>query len=170
MITGIICIGLGIWLFCSPTTSLPVLAYVFAGCMLAAGILNLAYSVFAGRVAYNWGWSLAMGILEIIAGVWLFTLPEAALTVAFMYIVGIWILVVAINSLCEVAMLSSGANAWLVWVICLLLGTIFLSIVFLAGPVAGGIAVWLYLGISFILFGVMRISLAGRLRTLTRRF
>lgn len=166
LVTGLVCIGLGIWLFCSPQTSLPALAYTFAGCMIAAGILNCIYGIFVGGVASNWGWSLALGILELIAGAWLFTLPMEVLTEAFIFFVGVWMLVVCINGICESAMMSAYSPAWIGWMICLLCAAVFLTIVFLGNPIIGAVAIWWYLGISFILFGIFRIALSAKMKKL----
>ena len=108
LVSGLICIGLGIWTLVAPQYSLPVLAYVFAGCLCLAGIVNLVYSSMMGRHNVHWGWGLVIGILDIVAGVWLFTLSEGILTQTFMIIIGIWILCVAINS-------SPAAGAVTVW-------------------------------------------------------
>ncbi len=163
LVTGLLSIALGVWTLCAPAESIPILAYVFTFAMLAAGVLNLSYSIFAIG-APNWGWSMALGIIEIIAGIWMLSLPEMMLVSAFMFIVGIWIMVVAINSLCESCVMSAYSGGWIWWMILLLIATIALSIIFLSGPVAGGIVVWLWLGISFITFGLFRIILSVSLK------
>lgn len=164
LITGLLSIAMGIWVLCAPIQSIPVLAYVFAGCLCAAGILNLAYSLCTTGVASNWGWSMALGIMDIIAGVWLFTLPAPVLAGAFIFIVGVWMLCVVINALCETFVISGGSRSWTAWLVFILLVTLIFAIVFLTGPIAGGIAVWLWLGISLITFGIFRFSLAFRIR------
>lgn len=163
LITGICCIGLGIWTFCCPAESLPVMAMVFAACLLAAGIMNLGYSCMATGRSSNWGWSMALGILEIIAGVWMISIPEAALTAAFMYIVGIWIMVVAINSLCEATMMASSPGS-IIWMIIVLIATLAFAVIFLFNPIAGGVAVWLWLGLSLVTYGIYRIILAFKVK------
>lgn len=168
IITGIFAITLGIWTLVCPVESLPVLAYVFAGCLVAAGVLNLVYSIFTTGLASNWGWAMALGILDLIAGIWLFTLPVAELTVAFMFVVGIWLLVVVINSLCEACVMSSYSRDWVVWLVTILLATLILSLIFLSGPVTNGIAVWLWLGLSLITFGIYRIILGVKVKKINR--
>lgn len=168
VLTGVLAIALGCWTLWSPSVPLEVMAYVFAACMLVAGALNLVYSIFSVGPASNWGWAMALGFLELIAGGWLLAMPAPALTVTFIFVVGIWILVVAINSLCEAFMLSSHSRDWSVWLIFALLLTLVLAIVFLSGPVAGGIAVWLWLGLSLITFGVYRIILGLKIRKLNK--
>ncbi len=168
LLTGLISLGLGIWCLCSPLASLTVLAYIFAGLFVAAGVLNLCFALFTRKFGLNWGWSLVTGILEIIGGVWMFTLPQPALVSAFIFIIGIMILVMAINSLGEACMLSSFSGAAFIWMLLLLTITIIFAIVFLSSPIAGGIAVWLWIGISLITFGVYRLTLAGMLKSMGR--
>lgn len=164
LITGILSIALGIWCFCSPEESLEVMAYVFAGCICAAGILNIAFGIINSAPHSNWGWSLALGLLEIIVGVWLFMLPGAILVSTFIFTIGIYLIFVTINAICEACVMASFSNAWLAWIMCFLLATLVFAVIFLAGPVAGGVAVWFYIGISLITFGIYRLILAAKLK------
>ena len=166
LLTGLVGIGMGIWCICSPITSLPVFAYVFSACLVAAGILNLAYAFTASGFDSNWGWALALGIMEGIAGVWRLTLPAAVLTTAFIIVVGCWILVSAIMSIAEASVLSTFSPGYVVWMVLMLIATIVFAIIFLSNPIAGGVAVWLYLGISLILFGCYRIALSMQVKSL----
>ncbi|MDE7413806.1 MAG: DUF308 domain-containing protein [Muribaculaceae bacterium] len=169
LITGLLAIGLGIWCLCSPESSLTLLAYVFTAILLLAGCMNVGYGLVNTAPHSNWGWSLALGILEIIMAVWLYTLPPEVLMTAFIYGVGIYLIVVAINAICESFMLSSYSREWTALLVLFLLCTIIFAFIFLAGPIAGGIAVWLYIGISFITFGAYRMALAFKLKRLNRR-
>jgi hypothetical protein len=168
LITGLVSMGFGIWCVFSPESSLPVLAYAFAGCLCAAALLNLIYSCVNARFNPGWGWGFALGVLEMVAGVWLFTLPEMLLVQTFIFVIGVWILVVAINSICEACIFASYSPLWMVWMILLLIATVVFSIIFLSNPVAGGVAVWLWIGLSLILFGLYRIVFAFRIRHLNR--
>lgn len=166
LVTGVLSIAFGIWCFCSPQTSLPVFAYVFAGCMCLAALLNFVYSYVNSGIDSGWGWALALGILELICGVWLFTLPTTILVDTFIFVIGVWIIVAAINSICEAAVLSSVSAAWVIWMILLLFITIVFTFIFLSDPIVGGVAVWLYLGISLVTFGVFRIVFAAKAKQL----
>lgn len=168
LITGIVSIGLGVWCLFDPSESLTVLSYVFAGLMCAAGLLNSIYGIINSSVFPNWGWSLALGLLEIICGIWLFMLPKEVLVTTFIFTIAIWLIVVTINAICETCVMASYNNQWLGWLLALLLATLVFAVIFLAGPIAGGIAVWLYIGISLITFGVYRIILAGRIKTINK--
>jgi len=125
--------------------------------MCFAALLNFAYAYVNSGTDSGWGWALALGILELIAGVWLFALPESILVDAFIFVIGIWIIVAAINSICEACVISSVTPAWMIWMILLLVFTIIASFIFLSNPIIGEIAVWLWIGLSLISFGIFRI-------------
>lgn len=166
LVTGLIAIGLGIWCFLSPESSMTVFAYVFSGLLVFTGLLNCTYGVFNTRFHNNWGWSLAIGIMEIICGIWLFCLPAEMLLSAFIFIMGIWIMVVIINSICEVCMLSAYQPGSILLMLILLLAGLAFTFAFLANPIQGGVAVWLWIGLSLLTFGIYRIILAFQLRKL----
>ncbi len=169
MITGIIAIGLGIWCFCSPESSLAVFAYVFAAGLIIAGCMNLGYSTANARLRSNWGWSMVLGLLELICGIWLFSMPAETLAVAFAYAAGIWMLVVAINSIGEASYFSRYSAGWSIWMIILLVCTILFAVWFLFNPVFGGLVGWMYIGFSLVFFGVWRICLAFKLRSFNKK-
>lgn len=166
LITGLICVAIGIWCLCSPVASLETLAYAFAFCIIFAGVFNVTFAFGNTNRNTEWGWSLAIGIFEVLIGIWLYCLPEAALVTTFIYTVGIYIIFVAINAICATCSLHSTSSSWTGWLLAFLLCTLVFAIVFMAGPVAGGVAVWLYIGISFISYGIFRIILACKLRSI----
>lgn len=168
LLTGIVSIAFGIWCFCAPAESMIVLAYVFAGLMCAAALLNFIYAFANSGYDSGWGWSLALGILELFCGVWMFALPQPVLVDTFIFIVGIWIIVAAINSICEACVLSAVSPAWIIWMVLLLLATIVFSVIFLSNPIVGGVAVWLWIGISLITFGIVRVCFAFKARQLNK--
>lgn len=168
LVSGLISIALGIWTLFCPAESLTVLAYVFAICFTVAGLFYIGFAAFASRWSSDWGWILAFGIMEAVLGVWLLCLPAAQLTVAFMYIAGFGLLFAAIGAVGESFAASAGSVGWTVVSVIFLLLTIAFTMVFLSNPIAGGVAVWLWLGLSLISFGVFRLVLAGKMRQIGR--
>lgn len=166
MILGIISLGLGIFTFVCPGLSIKVLAYVFAGCLCVAGLVNIIFSASVTSYYSGWGWSLALGILDIVAGVWLLCMPQQEMIWTFVILVGIWILVVAINEFVQSCMLISVSPWWVIWMLLLLVAIVVIAGVFLSNPIVGGEIVWLWLGLSLILFGVYRIVFAARIKTI----
>lgn len=170
LFTGLIAIGLGIWCFCSPVSSIPVMAYIFAGFMCLAGVFNIAFSFINRGLSPHWGWSLAFGLLDLVAGVWMFCLPAPEIAVTFVIVLGIWLVCVAINAICETMVLSSGSIFWTVLSILLLVCTIYFAVVVVSSPVTMAVAGWFYLGFSLLAFGCYRIAMYCKLRRLSRTF
>ncbi|MDE6011112.1 MAG: DUF308 domain-containing protein [Muribaculaceae bacterium] len=168
LITGLIAIALGVWCFCSPESSLATFAYVFSACLIVAGCLNISYAVANTRLHTNWGWSLVLGLLEMVCGIWLFSMPEATLAAAFAYAAGIWLLVVSINAIGEATHFSRYSSAWTILMILLLVATIFFACWFIFNPLFGGVVGWMWIGISLLFFGGWRIGLAFRILSLNR--
>lgn len=166
MIVGLISLGLGIWTLCSPATSIGFLACVFAAGLCVAGFFNLTFSLSARNQYGGWGWTFFVGLLDIIAGIWLFALPEKQMIYTFVMIVGIWIIVLAVSELFQSFMLIKRSPWWIIWMILLLIAVIVIGSAFLTNPIEGGVIVWFWLGLSLILFGLYRISFALHLKTL----
>lgn len=168
LITGLLSIGIGVWCLCNPVASLSALSIVFAWLIFAAGIFNLSFAVSNAKRFPNWGWALGLGLLEVICGVWMIFLPQAVLTTVFIYAIGFYLIFAAINAICDACTFYGYSRDWLGWIIALLLVTLLFAVIFMAGPIGGGIAVWLYIGISFITFGIYRLVLSAKIRRLNK--
>ena len=169
LITGLLAIGIGIWCLCSPESSLPVLAYTMAILFCCAGVFNSCFAIANKGFTPGWGWALALGLIELCLGIWLLCQPVPVLTVTFIYAVGIYLIFAAINAICELFSVYSGSFSWIGWLVAMLLIVILFSFIFLAGPIGGGIAVWLWIGISFVFFGCYRILLSMAIRSINKK-
>lgn len=169
LITGLIAIALGIWSLFSPMQSLTAFAFAFAACLCFAGLMNCIYAGFNSKAHSGWGWSLALGLLELVAGVWMFCLPEAMLVQTFVYIIGIWILVAAINSICEASLFAGYSPFWMLLMVIMLIAAVVFAVILLSNPITTGVAVWIWLGISLILFGAYRLTFAFHIRRMISR-
>lgn len=169
LLTGLICLGLGIWVFLAPLEAVPVLAIIFAICMLGAGLLNLTLGFNTRTGSPVWGWAVALGILEIIAGIWMLCLPAPQLEIAFIFIVGIMVLVGAVNAVAESFALASVSGWWAIWSVLLLIAVIGLAIVMFANPLSWSSTTVICLGCALVCFGAYRIGLSIALLSLSRR-
>lgn len=169
MITGLLAIGIGIWCLSSPDSSLPALAWAFAFVFCIAGVFNATFSLINRNNISGWGWSLALGLFELGLGIWLLCLPTPVMIATFIYAVGIYLIFAAINAICEVCSVYGGALSWIWWLVGMLLFVILFAVLFLSGPIIGGIAVWLWIGISFIFFGCYRVSLSLAIRKINKK-
>lgn len=97
-ILGILFIVLGIYMFTVPTESYVALSAVFAISFLVSGILEIYFSIANNKELEGWGWYLAGGILDFIAGIILWTNPGISM-VTLPFFVGFLILFKSIQGL-----------------------------------------------------------------------
>ncbi|MDO4334692.1 MAG: DUF308 domain-containing protein [Bacteroidales bacterium] len=163
VVIGILAIGLGIWVLASPDTSLAALAYTFAVVISAVGFLDITFSLMSIGSLTGWGWKFFIGIVEIVCGIWLLMLPENQMISAFIYGVGFYLIFLVLNAISETVLYYGTSKVWLAILISFIVCTLVLALIFLAGPLAGGIAVWLYIGIAFITYGFYRLLIGIRI-------
>ena len=160
LVTGLLSVILGIWCLANPDSSLPLFAYTFAIVIALVGFLNVAFALTnMGRLS-GWGFKMLIGVVELICGIWMILLPDDQMVATFIYGIGFYLIFVALNAICETCLYYGNTSYWLTLLLSFILCTLVLAIIFVAGPIAGGIAVWLYIGIAFITFGIYRMMLS----------
>lgn len=81
LISGIALVFIGVWLWMSPVKSTLFLVQVIAWYWLIVGILNIVM-IFVDST--KWGWKLTLGIIGIIAGLWIIQNPiQGAISALF---------------------------------------------------------------------------------------
>ena len=168
LVVGILSMVAGICCFVTPVSSLVALASLFVAILTAGGVFNIVSAALDRKWNSYWGWDLARGIIEVLLGIWLFILPVPLMTTVLVYVFGFWMLfhsVMGICESCELARLPLKGWGWLL--ACNIL-SLLCSFIFLITPIYGGIFILIYIGISFILYGLFRIILAFRFRSLSR--
>lgn len=169
LITGLVCLGLGVWSICSPSQSLPVLATIFAIGILIVGIFDFVWGIATSKHNPGWGWDLCLGVIDIIVGIWMLTMSTQQLTLTFLYIVGIWLIFAAFNGIGQMFAISV-YNPLATVIACLLLvATIFFSFWIIVNPVALGVTAWMWIGIALCCYGVFRISVSFKIKSLHNR-
>ena len=165
LLTGLVFIGFGIWCLCDPSQSLPLMAYIFAGCIAAIGIFNILYGISNTDSNHGYGAAMAAGVIEILFGIFIFWIPGPALVWAFTYGVGIYIIFMSVYSFFD-NMMAKGSSSLFWFILLFLLASLVFSLIFILGPIGGAILGWLYIGIAFICYGVYRVLLSCKLRQL----
>lgn len=167
ILSGLFFIAFGVLCLCDPSSTLPVLAYVFAGCIGAIGLFNLIFALCNVSVYRGWGFAAAGGVIEILFSIFLFFIPSSILTYVFTYGVGIYIIFMTVYSFFDGLMMTK-ASFWYWFVLLFLLAALVFALIYILGPIGGAVLGWLYIGISFVCYGVCRIMLAIRLHSLGR--
>ncbi len=169
LVAGILSFTAGICCFAVPAGSIAALTAFFIAVLIAGGFFNLGWAIANRNWNDDWGWSLARGILEILLGVWLLMLPLPLVATMLIYVIGIWMMFHSILGICESCTLSKYEGSGWGWLLACSIPGLISSFLFLAVPLCGGLLMLAYIGISFLLYGIFRIVLSFRLRSINRR-
>src|SRR5438067_2242423 len=158
---GALAILFGILAIIWPGMTAVVLILMFGAYAFVDGIFAL---VAALRLAHQHGRSgplLVEGILNLLIGIICFVWPRPAL-VALIYLIGAWAVISGITLIVAGLALIRLSGEWLLVVSGVL--SVLLGIVLFVQPAAGVIALSWWLGIYALLFGIMLLSAAFRVR------
>ena len=158
---GVLAVLFGILAIIWPAITAVVLTLMFGAYAFVDGIFAL---VAAARLAHRHAQSVPLvveGILNILIGLICFLWPVSAL-VALIYLIAIWAIISGIALMAAGMALNRLAGEWL-----LLLGgllSIILGVILFIVPGVGAVALSWWLGIYALLFGIMLLSAAFRVR------
>jgi len=163
LLAGLGLFGLGIWVLNSPGAAFLGLTLYFAALILFNGVANTLFAVSNRTRLQGWGWLLALGLAEILFGVYLLSQPVvAAGTLAF--VIGFWLLLRSGSTVANAFSLRRlGYRRW-GWNLALGLLGILLAFMVLANPTIGVIGVTTWLAVGLLVLGVAAFMLGLRLR------
>lgn len=161
---GVVAILFGLAAFVWPGLTLAVLVALFGAYALVDGIFALAAAVRAVQQHNRWWPLLLVGVAGIAAGVLTFFYPGIT-AVALLVIIAAWAIVTGIFELITAIELRRHISGeWLLGLSGI--ASILFGILLIAQPGAGALAlVWL-IGIYAIVFGLLELGLAFRLRSM----
>ncbi len=168
LLMGILSIVAGICCFATPAGSLAVLTAFFIALLIVGGIGNIAFAAINCRNTSFWGWSLARGIIELLFGIWLLLIPLPVVTAILVYLIGLWMLFHSILGICESSAFSALPVKGWGWLLACNVLSLLCAFLFLTLPAFGGAFLLVYIGLSFVLYGLFRIVLAFHLRKINR--
>jgi len=165
LLTGLILIATGIWIFASPVDAYVSLSILFGISILMNGLFETSFAITARNSMDGWGWMLASGILDLIIGIYLLMYPGVTMAI-LPYVLGFWLLFRGFSAIgVAFDVKSYGARDW-GWLLVLGIGIIFFGFMILAVPAFGVANIIVWTGLAFISAGVFRIFLEFRLRKL----
>lgn len=167
VLLGAVSIILGIWYIARPDVALGVTAIVFAIGFLCSGIAEIILAV-SNRQSSNWGWSLAAGIIDTLLGIVLVCSPLITIFVLG-FLIGFWLLFRSIWGIgASVELQQAKVSGW-GWMLALAILGILASFAFLFSPVfLGGAFIVALASISFIVYGIFRISVGFKLKDIKK--
>lgn len=163
---GVLAIIFGILVLVWPQLTLLVLIYAFGIFVLLQGIAAVAAGLARPGGGVSWG-LVGLGIIGILAGIAALAWPGLT-GLALLYLIGIWAIAEGIVVIyAGVQLRQQVANEWLL-ILAGVVAVIF-GILVLAAPGAGALAVASLIGFFAIIYGVLQLALAYRLRSAAER-
>jgi uncharacterized membrane protein HdeD (DUF308 family) len=161
---GVLAILFAILTFSMPGITLAVVVLMFGAYALVDGVLAIISAVRAARGNQRWGTLLLEGIVGIAAGLFTFFIP--GLTLVFLiYLVGSWAIITGIFEIAAAIRLRRHiAGEWLL-ALSGVVSIVFGVLIYMA-PIAGAIVIVWWLAAYALIFGILLLILAFRLRSL----
>lgn len=160
-VSGAVSLIIGVLILVWPVKTAVVVAGIVAVYAVIAGVVNLAIGIFSRKLG---GWArfgfLALGVVFLIAAVVAFSNLSAAaagLAVLIGVLFGISWIVEGVVGLTLI-----GDSASKVWTIVYALISIVAGILVLTSPLWGAALLWLWLGLSLVVMGIVQIVRAIR--------
>lgn len=166
-LSGVAAVLFGLLAFSLPGLVLASLVILFGAFALIDGIFHIISAVEGIEHHESWVWPLARGIVGVLAGLVTFTFPRLT-AVALLILIAVWAIASGATEIfAAIELRKAIAGEWL------LLGLGVISVLFglliILRPATGALALIGLIGAYAIIVGVMRISLAFRLRSLRHK-
>jgi len=163
LLRGVLAVLFGLFALFAPGTALLALVFVFGAYALLDGITAVVAGVRHRRDEAHWVWHLVEGAISIVAGIVAFAWPGVT-ALAILYLVAFWSIFTGVSEIMEsFAMRRRGSPTW-AWVLVAGILGVLLGIVLLLAPGGGLLTLLWLLGIYAVVFGVIIIVWALRLR------
>ena len=166
LIAGILFLVVGIYTFMTPVAAYLTLALFFSYSFLISGIMESIFSISNRNSIDNWGWTLTLGILTTLFGIFLIGNPAISLTTLPIYI-GFLVLFRSLSGISYAMDLKnygvSGSGSLMFIGV---LGVLF-SFLLLWNPLFAGMTVVFWTGLALVTGGIFSIYLAFRLKHLS---
>lgn len=154
----------GLLAFAIPGVTLAVIVWIFGAYALVDGILAIVAAVRAARGHQRWGAFVLEGAVGLAAG--LITLFVPGLTLFFLvYMVGAWAIMTGVFEIAAAIRLRKHISGEFLLGLMGVLSIAF-GIMIFAAPIAGAIVIAWWLGAYALIFGVLVLALAFRLRSM----
>jgi uncharacterized membrane protein HdeD (DUF308 family) len=164
---GVVAILFGLLTFSVPGITLAVIVILFGAYAFVDGIVAIVSAVRAAHGHGRWGAFLVEGIVGILAGLVTFFMPILTLAV-LVYLVAAWAIVTGVLEIVAAFRLRRYVTGEWLLVLAGIASVIFGVLVFLA-PLAGAVVIAWWLGAYALVFGILLLVLAFRLRSLQAR-
>lgn len=156
LITSIIFVIVGLFLFIKPDTTISLISYTFGAVLLLMGLINV-YKYFSSNNKLNmFSFDLAYGVLLVIAGLFLI-IDTSIFAKVINIILGIWIIVNSITKFQYGIVLKRVKNSDWGYTIFVSLLSFFWGVLLLVNPFESALTITQIIGIFIIVYAVLDI-------------
>jgi uncharacterized membrane protein HdeD (DUF308 family) len=156
---GVAAVLFGLLTFLLPGITLVTLVLLFGAYALVDGLFNLL--AFFKVASHHWA-LLIEGVIGIIAGVLTFTWPTIT-AIVLLYLIAFWAIFTGVFEIVAgIRLRKVIANEWLLILMGML--SMLFGFLILFAPGAGALAIVLWIGVYALMFGIVLLALAFRLR------
>jgi len=167
LISGIILIGAGILAFFFGKATFLTLTVLFCLAFILSGISEIVFSIANRKEMNHWGWSLALGIIDVVFGLLLVVNPFVTLFALALF-VGIAILFRSIGGIVLSIKLKKTRYSKWGWLLTFSILGIISAMFLMIHPLIAGAMVVVFTGIALITGGVFSICLSVLLKKLQK--
>jgi uncharacterized membrane protein HdeD (DUF308 family) len=166
LLRGFLAVAVGVIAFVQPASTLTALVVVLGAYFFVIGIVafTAAWQGAAGAAGDRWWALLIEGILGIVAALLIWSWPQAS-TEAFVYFIAAWFILSGIVQIAAGVRLRDVIdNEWLY-----ILGgviTVAFGVWVFRSPSQGAVATAYIFGVYFVLYGIVQLALAYKLKSL----
>lgn len=154
MITSIIILLFGIFIFIKPDTTVKTISFLLGIILLISGINNIV-GAFNNKESIN-DLNIAIGIIIIVASLVLFFNPTIIASIIPL-IVGIYMIISSAFKLQYLYSLKSLTNKWDTSVVIIAIVTLILGVLLVFNPFGGVIAITKLIGIFLVIYAILDI-------------
>ncbi len=169
LVIGVIAIILGMICMFTPLATFASLSFLFVISFLIGGIAEMAFAITNRTSLSNWGWTLAIGIIDIIFAFILLANPMLA-PLMLCYLIACWILIQSIWGIGMAVDLKDVPESGWGWLLALSILGVLASILLLLQPAIVGLFAAYFVAFGFLAYGVLRIYMAFRLKAFKKYF
>jgi uncharacterized membrane protein HdeD (DUF308 family) len=167
LLRGILAILFGLIALFMPGTALLALVYVFGAYAILDGVTAVAAGIRHRGSESHWVWHIVQGVVSVIAGIVAFVWPGVTV-LAILFVIAFWSIVNGIAEIMEsFAMRKRSSGSW-GWMLAAGIVSVLFGIVLVIQPGAALITLLWFVGAYAVVFGVIIVVWAFRLRGTVR--
>jgi uncharacterized membrane protein HdeD (DUF308 family) len=167
LLRGVFAILFGLIALFTPGTALLALVYVFGAYAILDGVTAIVAGIRHRGAESHWVWHIVQGVVSVVAGVVAFVWPGVTV-LAILFVIAFWSIVNGIAEIMEsFAMRRRGAGTW-GWMLAAGIVSVLFGIVLVIQPGAALITLLWFVGAYAVVFGVIIVVWAFRLRGTVR--